>query len=71
MAPKSKPFTELGGVDAVDDFFRADVRYRTVSGQVHIYGPRRQYRHRAEADLDQIRAADLSYTLTRYQHDHP
>jgi hypothetical protein len=57
MAPKSKPFTELGGVDAVDDFFRADVRYRTVSGQVHIYGPRRQYRHRAEADLDQIRAA--------------
>ena len=53
MAPKSKPLTELGGVDAVDGLFRADVRYRAASGQqVHIHGPRREQRRRAETDLD-------------------
>jgi len=58
MAPKSKPLTELGGVDAVDGLFRADVRYRAASGQqVHIHGPRREQRRRAETDLDQMRAA--------------
>ncbi len=32
MAPKSKPLTELGGVDAVDGLYRAVVQYR-ASGQ--------------------------------------
>ena len=58
MPPKSKPLTELGGVDAVDGLFRADVRYRAASGQqVHIKGPRRENRRRAETDLAQMRAA--------------
>ena len=38
MAPKSKPLTELGGVDAVDGLFRADVRYRAASGQQVLPG---------------------------------
>jgi hypothetical protein len=58
MPPKSKVIEELGGVEAVDAGFRAQVEYRPVSGQrVHIRGPRREYRHRAEADLAQMRAA--------------
>ncbi len=58
MPPKQKPFAELGGVDRVDTCFRADLRYRTPTGQqVHIYGPRRHHRHRAQKDLEDMRAA--------------
>ena len=58
MAPKAKPLTELGSIEGVDGAFRAHVHYRVASGgQMNIYGPRRGLRHRAETDLDQIRAA--------------
>ena len=58
MPPKQKPFAELGGVDRVDTCFRADLRYRTPTGQqVHIHGPRRERRHRAQRDLEDMRAA--------------
>ncbi len=58
MPPKQKPFAELGGVDRVDTCFRADLRYRTPTGQqVHIHGPRREHRHRAQKDLEDMRAA--------------
>ena len=62
MPPKSKPLAELGGAEEVTDgTFRAHVKYRDATGgQINVRGPKRQFRRHAEADLDQIRAADLS-----------
>jgi len=58
MPPKSKPLSELGSVDGSEGAFRAKVQYRDDAGRmVSFYGPRREQRRRAEADLDQMRAA--------------
>ncbi len=58
MAPKSKPISELGGVTQDGGAFHAHVNYRDAPGhQVNIYGPNREHRSRAEADLAQMRAA--------------
>ena len=58
MPPKSKPIVELGTVDEVEGAFRAHVNYRDAAGrQVNFYGPKREERRRAKADLTQIRAA--------------
>ena len=58
MPPKSKPLSELGSVDESENAIRAKLQYRDDAGRmVSFYGPRREQRRRAEADLAQIRAA--------------
>jgi hypothetical protein len=59
MPPQCKPVSELGSADVLTNAFRAKVQPRIgAAGQiVSFYGPRREYRHCAETDLAQIRAA--------------
>ena len=53
-----KPLSHIGKVAHFGDDFCAHVQYRDSAGQLmHIYGPRRVEKERAEADLQQIRAA--------------
>ena len=52
-----KPLTQLGSVAHFGDDYCARVQYRDSTGQLmHIIGPRRVEKERAEADLQQIRA---------------
>ena len=58
MPPKSKSIAELGHINEERCTFRAQVTYRDAAGcKVSIDAPRREQRRRAEADLDQMRAA--------------
>ena len=58
MPVKSKPMKELGNVSEVGGLYRAHVHYRNAGDQqVNIYGPRREHRHRALKDLEDMRAA--------------
>ena len=58
MPPKAEPITELGAVNGSAQTFRAEAEYCSNTGErVHVYGPRRDSRHRAETALDDIRAA--------------
>ena len=61
MPPKAKPTIELGSVNGDGNASRAEFEYRNDRGQrVHIYGPRRDSRHRAEIDLEQIRLSSTA-----------
>ena len=58
MPSKSKPLAELGYVAEFESAFRAMFKHRQDNGkQMSFYGPRREQRRRAEADLAQMRAA--------------
>ena len=58
MPPKMKAVSELGTIVDKDNQFRAHVTYRDAAQkQVDIRGPCRNEKARAEADLDQMRAA--------------
>ena len=58
MPRKQAPLAELGSVNAHNNEFCAHVRHRDEAGVLQQFrGPDRRARHRAETDLDQIRAA--------------
>ena len=58
MPRQQTALAELGRVAVHDDQYRAHAQYRNSAGvNVHIYGPDRSGRRRAETDLDQMRAA--------------
>ena len=59
IMPRTKrPLAELGAVSADGRSFYAHIQYKNDEGvQKHIYGPHRDYKQDAQADLDQIRAA--------------
>jgi len=58
MPPKQLPLSELGAVEPHKDQFRAHVQYRNEEGlMVHIRGPDRRDRRRAQSDLEDMRAA--------------
>ena len=58
MPAKSKPIKELGNVGEIGGLYRAHVQYKSAGDQqVHIYAPRREHRHRAQKDLEDMRAA--------------
>ena len=48
---------ELGAVQHRGDHFRAHVQYRSGESKAHLYGPDRRHRHRAQTDLEDMRAA--------------
>ena len=58
MPKKQTPLAELGSVQPHGGGYRARIFFRDDAGkQNNIYGPDRQDKERAEADLAQIRAA--------------
>ena len=58
MPKTKKPLAELGTVFVDGQSFYAHFQYNNDEGErKHIYGPQRDYKQDAQADLDQIRAA--------------
>ena len=58
MPRKQTPLEELGGVESYERYYRAHVQYRNEMGvNIHLRGPDRPHKNRAQADLAQIRRA--------------
>ena len=57
MAPKKRPFAELGSVAELAGSYRADFNIREEEKIRHILGPRRGNKQRAPRDLNMIRTA--------------
>ncbi len=56
--PKQPPLNELGAVERHNEQYRAHVQYRNGENlNINIRGPDRRHRHRAQKDLEDMRAA--------------
>ena len=62
MAPKKRPFAELGSVAELAGSYRADFNIREEEKIRHILGPRRGNKQRALDDLRAIRTAAAEHT---------
>ena len=57
MAPKQKPFADIGVVEKRGDEYRAHAQYRSQDGQnKNIWGPSRSDEASAQKDLTRMRA---------------
>ena len=62
MAPKKRPFAELGSVGGLARSYRAKFNFREGQKVCNIYGPRRGNQQRALGELHVIRAAAAEHT---------